>query len=395
MDILKFYSYLFALCFCLTRPETLTRAQSSKIFKTEKVQLQKSATLYINFPNIERPVEWICKNYRYECDDKTCDNTIDFQVTQHGDNSTLQIQNVTNECLTWTFHDNNNNFGKFDLKTNDNGALNVSATLLIEIPNMKRPTVWKYNNYKYECDTTCANSPEYKVTQDGDISTFWIRNVIKERLTWKFEDDNLESSQFDLKMHSLARRESYNITQSEPVALGHNVILHIEVAEMTGIVFWKNDNGRYECNPTCYNYGNYEVTQVGSISTLLIRNVTKQDLTWRFCDLYLCSGNYTLVKKGEKTETTTTKDAETTTTKDAETIYYSSFAGDKTETTTTKDAETNGSENSLPTYAIVIICILGFVAIVIIAFVVIFKCKAFIKVKTSITQCVSGKKDQN
>ncbi|CAI9743580.1 Hypothetical predicted protein [Octopus vulgaris] len=385
MDILKFYSYLFALCFCLTRPETLTRAQSSKIFKTEKVQLQKSATLYINFPNIERPVEWICKNYRYECDDKTCDNTIDFQVTQSGDNSTLWIQNVTNECLTWTFHDNNNNFGKFDLKTNgfrkaetyeitqnNNGTLNVSVTLLIEIPNIKRPTVWKFNNYKYECDTTCANSPEYKVTQDGDISTFWIRNVIKERLTWKFEDDNLESSQFDLKIHSLARRESYNITQSEPVALGHNVILHIEVAEMTGIVFWKNDNGRYECNPTCYNYGNYEVTQVGSISTLLIRNVTKQDLTWRFCDLYLCSGNYTLVKKGDKTETTTTKDAETT---------------------TTKDAETNGSENSLPTYAIVIICILGFVAIVIIAFVVIFKCKAFIKVKTSITQCVSGKKD--
>ncbi|XP_029652280.1 uncharacterized protein LOC115225463 [Octopus sinensis] len=135
----------------------------------------------------------------------------------------------------------------------------------------------------------------------------------------------------------LARTESYNISQSEPVALGDNVTLHTEVAEMTGIVFWKNDNGRYECNPTCYNYGNYEVTQDGSKSTLLIRMVSKQDFTWRFCDLYLCSAKYTLVTKGEKTETTTTK-----------------------------DAETNGSEDSLPTYAYVLIFISVFVAIVII-----------------------------
>ncbi|CAI9743873.1 Hypothetical predicted protein [Octopus vulgaris] len=143
----------------------------------------------------------------------------------------------------------------------------------------------------------------------------------------------------------LARTESYNISQSEPVALGDNVTLHTEVAEMTGIVFWKNDNGRYECNPTCYNYGNHEVTQDGSKSTLLIRMVSEQDFTWRFCDLYLCSAKYTLMTKGEKTETTTTKDAERT---------------------TTKDAETNGSENSLPTYAYVLIFISVFGAIVII-----------------------------
>ncbi|XP_029657255.2 uncharacterized protein LOC115231351 isoform X1 [Octopus sinensis] len=123
----------------------------------------------------------------------------------------------------------------------------------------------------------------------------------------------------------------------EPVALGDNVTLHTEVAEMTGIVFWKNDNGRYECNPTCYNYGNYEVTQDGSKSTLLIQMVSEQDFTWHFCDLCLCSAKYTLVTKGEKTETTTTK-----------------------------DAETNGSENSLPTYAYVLIFISVFVVIVII-----------------------------
>ncbi|XP_036370227.1 uncharacterized protein LOC118768220 isoform X3 [Octopus sinensis] len=102
---------------------------------------------------------------------------------------------------------------------------------------------------------------------------------------------------------------------------------------MTGIVFWKNDNGRYECNPTCYNYGNHEVTQDGSKSTLLIRMVSEQDFTWRFCDLYLCSAKYTLMTK---------------------------------ETTTTKDAETNESEDSLPTYAYVLIFISLFVAIVII-----------------------------
>ncbi|XP_036370224.1 uncharacterized protein LOC115225077 isoform X3 [Octopus sinensis] len=100
---------------------------------------------------------------------------------------------------------------------------------------------------------------------------------------------------------------------------------------MTGIVFWKNDNGRYECNPTCYNYGNYEVTQDGSKSTLLIRMVSEQDFTWRFCDLYLCSAKYTLVTKGKE-----------------------------------KDAETNESEDSLPTYAYVLIFISVFVAIVII-----------------------------
>ncbi|CAI9744054.1 Hypothetical predicted protein [Octopus vulgaris] len=303
---------------------------------------------------MERPVEWKCKNYTYGCNTTMCTNTNGFQVTQSGNHSTFWIGNISSECLTWTFYDNNNNFGKFDLKTNgfrkaetyeitqnDNGALNVSATLMIEIPNMQRPTVWKYNNYKYEC---LARRESYNITQSG-----------------------------------LARRESYNITQSEPVALGGSVTLHIEVAEMTGIVFWKNNNGRYECNPTCYNYGNHEVTRDGSKSTLSIRMVSEQDFTWRFCDLYLCSAKYTLMTKGEETETTTTKDAETTTTKDAE-------------TTTTKDAETNGSGDSLPTYAYVLIFISVFVAIVIIVFVVIFKSKSCIKVKTSITKYISCKK---
>ncbi|XP_014783837.1 uncharacterized protein LOC106878976 [Octopus bimaculoides] len=66
---------------------------------------------------MERPVEWKCKNYTYECD-KTCTSTTEFQVTQSGNDSTLWIRDVTNECLSWTFYDNNNNFGKFDLKTN-------------------------------------------------------------------------------------------------------------------------------------------------------------------------------------------------------------------------------------------------------------------------------------
>ncbi|CAI9743900.1 Hypothetical predicted protein [Octopus vulgaris] len=55
--------------------------------------------------------------------------------------------------------------------------------------------------------------------------------------------------------------------------------------------------------------------------------------------------SYDISQSGEKTETTTTKDAERT---------------------TTKDAETNGSEDSLPTYAYVLIFISVFVVIVII-----------------------------
>ncbi|XP_029654121.1 uncharacterized protein LOC115227428 isoform X1 [Octopus sinensis] len=322
---------VFALCFCLTK------AQIYKIFRTENVVLNGNTTLHIEVPNMERPVTWRCGTRKYECDN-VCDKGAEFRVTQSGNSSSLWIRKVTKELLDWTFHDNNYNIGKFDLKTNgfrkaetyeiiqnDNGALSVSATLLIKIPNMLRPTVWKFNNYKYECDRTCANSPEYRVTQDGDISTFWIRNVTKERLTWKFEDDNLESSKFDLKIHSSTRTEIYKITQSGPVALGGSVTLHIEVAGMKRIVGWKNDYGRYECDMTCYNRSNHEVTQNGNSSKLLIRNVTKQDLTWYFCDFYLCSGNYSLKIKAETT-----------------------------------GGGGNGSGTGIPGYAIAILCVAGF-----------------------------------
>ncbi|XP_014788203.2 uncharacterized protein LOC106882146 isoform X2 [Octopus bimaculoides] len=305
MDMLQFFC-VFTLRFYLTN------AQIYKIFRTENVVLNGNITLHFEVPNMERPVTWRCGTRKYKCDD-TCYNGYEFKVTQSANSSSLWIRNVTKELLSCTCYDNNQNSGKFDLERNsltkaeiyeiiqnDNGTLDVTATLQIEIPNMKRPTIWKYNNYKYECDRTCANSPEYRVTQSGNVSTFRIQSVTKERLSWKFEDYNLNYGKFDLKIHSLTRTEIYNITQSGPVALGGNVSLYIDVYDMKRIVVWKNYYGRYECDTACYNHGNYEVTQNGNSSNLLIRNVTKKDLTWRFCDFYLCSENYTLETKGKE-----------------------------------------------------------------------------------------------
>ncbi|XP_052833903.1 uncharacterized protein LOC128251236 [Octopus bimaculoides] len=105
-------------------------------------------------------------------------------------------------------------FQRHKIIQSENGTLDVSAILLTEIPNMKRPVIWRYQNYKYECDLTCANSPEYIVTHNGSISTLWIRSVTKERLSWTFCDDNLNYRKFDLKINSLTREETYKITQN-------------------------------------------------------------------------------------------------------------------------------------------------------------------------------------
>eukprot|EP00106_Octopus_bimaculoides_P002347 XP_014769789.1 PREDICTED: uncharacterized protein LOC106868859 isoform X1 [Octopus bimaculoides] len=88
-----------------------------------------------------------------------------------------------------------------DIVPNGTIYLGESVTLYITVPNMKRPVVWKSLNYKYECDRTCADGVDYKVTQTGNISTLWIRNVSWKFSTWIFYDDNLHYAQINLDIN--------------------------------------------------------------------------------------------------------------------------------------------------------------------------------------------------
>ncbi|CAI9739300.1 Hypothetical predicted protein [Octopus vulgaris] len=55
-----------------------------------------------------------------------------------------------------------------------------------EIPNLRTPFHWSCGNRRYECDKTCLDHKDFKVTNRGNSSTFWIRSVTKECLKWKF-----------------------------------------------------------------------------------------------------------------------------------------------------------------------------------------------------------------
>ncbi|CAI9742548.1 Hypothetical predicted protein [Octopus vulgaris] len=79
--------------------------------------------------------------------------------------------------------------------------LGESTTLYITIPNIKRPVVWQSLNYKYECDRTCADGDDYKVTLVGNTSSLWIRNVSWKFSTWVFSDDNLQFAKIDLDIN--------------------------------------------------------------------------------------------------------------------------------------------------------------------------------------------------
>uniref|UniRef100_A0A0L8FZC3 Uncharacterized protein n=1 Tax=Octopus bimaculoides TaxID=37653 RepID=A0A0L8FZC3_OCTBM len=64
-------------------------------------------------------------------------------------------------------------------------------------------------------------------------------------------------------------------------------------------------------------------------------------------------------------------------------FYFSSFAVEE------KDVETNGSEGRLPTYAIVLLSMLGFVVIIVIIWFVKFRCN---NPKAHSTSCVGYQK---
>ncbi|XP_029651898.1 uncharacterized protein LOC115225109 isoform X2 [Octopus sinensis] len=90
----------------------------------------------------------------------------------------------------------------YEIKQSGTAVLNGNVTLSITISDMERPVVWKCDNYKYECDRTCADGTDYKVTHSGDTSKLWIRKVTEKCLTWKFEDENLNVGKIDLDIKS-------------------------------------------------------------------------------------------------------------------------------------------------------------------------------------------------
>ncbi|XP_036369950.1 uncharacterized protein LOC115225116 isoform X2 [Octopus sinensis] len=305
MDILKFFCCLSALFY-------LSSADTYNITQSGPAVLNGNLTLSITIPNMKRPVVWKCQNYKYECD-RTCADGPDYKVTHLGDTSTLWIKNVTEKCLTWKFEDDNLNIGRIDLEIKNLSraqkynitqsgiaVLNGCLTLTITIPDMKRPVVWKCRNYKYECDKTCADGPDYKVTQDGDTSTLWIKKVTEKCLTWRFDDDNLNAADIDLKIKSFSSANIYKITQSGIAVLNRNLTLSITIPNMKRPVVWKCQNYKYECDKTCADGPDYKVTQDGDTSKLWIKKVTEKCSTWKFDDDNLNIGRIDLEIKNPK-----------------------------------------------------------------------------------------------
>ncbi|XP_029652234.1 uncharacterized protein LOC115225414 [Octopus sinensis] len=92
----------------------------------------------------------------------------------------------------------------------------------------------------------------------------------------------------------LTRTQYYKIIQSENVVLNESATLQIVVPNMRRPVFWRCNNHRYECDGTCPYSSDFKVTQSGNASTLWIRKVTKDFLSWTFCDYNINIGKIDL-----------------------------------------------------------------------------------------------------
>ncbi|XP_029651893.1 uncharacterized protein LOC115225106 isoform X2 [Octopus sinensis] len=104
--------------------------------------------------------------------------------------------------------------GIYDIIQSENIKLNGKANLSITVPNMRRPVVWQCQNYKYECDRTCANGTNYQVSHSGNTSMLLIRKVTKDCLTWAFADDNINLGRTKLTINSGAQGTSSLRTKS-------------------------------------------------------------------------------------------------------------------------------------------------------------------------------------
>ncbi|CAI9743493.1 Hypothetical predicted protein [Octopus vulgaris] len=179
---------------------------------------------------------------------------------------------------------------------------NRNFILRIKIPNIRQPVVWLFHNYKYECDRTCADGPDYEVANSGGTPTLWIKDVTKKCLTWKFDEDNQNAADNHLKINSLTNAYTDEITKIGIAVNNGNVTMTITLPNMKRPLFWKCDNYKYECDRTCADGPYYKVAHVGNTSTLFIKDVTKNCLTWEFDDDNQNAADIHLKIKDPKTE---------------------------------------------------------------------------------------------
>ncbi|CAI9743528.1 Hypothetical predicted protein [Octopus vulgaris] len=64
--------------------------------------------------------------------------------------------------------------------------------------------------------------------------------------------------------------------ETENVVSEESATLHAEIPNMETLMIWKCPNYNYECDGTCSTGPRFQVTNPGGISSLWIRNVTKE-----------------------------------------------------------------------------------------------------------------------
>ncbi|CAI9743612.1 XP_036369921.1uncharacterized protein LOC115225115 isoform X2 [Octopus vulgaris] len=127
---------------------------------------------------------------------------------------------------------------KYNITQSGPAVLNRNLTLSITIPDMKRPVVWKCQNYKYECDRTCADGRDYKVTHLGDTSTLWIKKVTEKCSTWRFDDYNLKAADIYLEIKNPKpeppKPKTYSILEIVGIIFGSLILAAI----LVGLAFF-------------------------------------------------------------------------------------------------------------------------------------------------------------
>ncbi|XP_014786929.1 uncharacterized protein LOC106881157 isoform X2 [Octopus bimaculoides] len=122
---------------------------------------------------------------------------------------------------------------RYEIIQSENVVLGRDVTLSINIPNMMRPLGWKCKTAKYECDLTCAEDKNIKVTHNGNMSTIFIRNVTKQCLTWDFEDNNVNGGRIHLE-----RNNEEPTTVFEANGSGTSIpIVILSILEFVAILF--------------------------------------------------------------------------------------------------------------------------------------------------------------
>ncbi|XP_052824926.1 uncharacterized protein LOC106869802 isoform X3 [Octopus bimaculoides] len=97
--------------------------------------------------------------------------------------------------------------------------LGQCVALHIEVPGLKRPFKWFSKCGKFECDTTCANGSDFRLTQNVNTCTLWIGNVTSECLKWYFEDSVLNTGCIKLQIYD-KKTETSMTTPARVVTAG-------------------------------------------------------------------------------------------------------------------------------------------------------------------------------